>query len=153
MDRDIDLCRVTELQSLIRTYLPLRVIRAQSGSSTSRCGRTVPRRSNRLSTSHIDWTARWADSYSHSSKTGNLNRPCRHLCSCSTPASRDDRAQCAPLGVTRVDLDCIVLFIGRFPLFINLMADFTMVNPEIVWGAQAYSTIVMVLYMQAKWIP
>jgi hypothetical protein len=34
-----------------------------------------------------------------------------------------------------------VLFIGRFPLFISLMADFTMVNPEIVWGAQAYSTI------------
>jgi hypothetical protein len=41
------------------------------------------------------------------------------------------------------------------PLFMSLMADFTMVNPEIVWGAVQYdisSTIspVTVLYMRAK---
>jgi hypothetical protein len=40
-----------------------------------------------------------------------------------------------------VDQNCIALFIGRFPLFISLMVGFTMVNPKIVWGAQAYSTI------------
>jgi hypothetical protein len=46
----------------------------------------------------------------------------------------------------RVDKNYIVPYLTH-----SLMADFTMVNPESIWGAHAYSAIsVTVLYIRAK---